>query len=78
MLYIYGNNVAFYIYTLELLLYNVSRQMTGDIGKLPWSLVVFFIILYRRCILDIKFLGSFAISCGTKITSLDTFQEKLL
>ena len=52
--------------------------MTGDIGKLPWSLVVFFIILYRRCILDIKFLGSFAISCGTKITSLDTFQEKLL
>jgi len=49
----------FYIYTLELLLYNFSRQMTGNLGKF-WSLMVVFIILYRRCIFDIKFLGRFA------------------
>jgi hypothetical protein len=57
----------FYIYTLELLLYNFSRRMTGSLGKLVWSLVLFFVILYRRCIFDIKFLGRFSISCGTKI-----------
>jgi len=30
----------FYIYTLELLLYKFSRQMSGNLGKLFWSLVV--------------------------------------
>lgn len=57
----------FYIYMLELLLHKFSRQVTGNLGKLFWSLMMFFIILYRRCIFDIKFLGRFAILCGTKI-----------
>jgi len=67
----------FYVYTLELLLYNFSTRMTGNRGKLVWSLVLFFIILCRRCIFDIKFLGRFSILCGTKIHKSGYISRKI-